>query len=570
MKREFNVPRDILSNPNFDNYIVQYEGNIIEQVSKEPNYYVVVVNDKYAIISVPKNVEPTEIVLKFSSIVYVKAAEMYTLQEISPLEASQANFLQLQLPLNLTGKGVTVGIIDTGIDYLNEEFMNSNGKTRIEYIWDQTLNDHVDDTKVPFGSVYTKDKIDEAIQAYKNGKSPYDIVPTKDEIGHGTNMAGIIGSTGKDPNLKGVVPECNFIVIKLVQDLSFKQQFDVDIPVFNITSIFAALEFLYRYYLRVNKPMVIYFPLGSNLGSHTGNDILEKYLETISSNSGIVIVTGAGNERNKRSHASGVIPTTDGLSVMEVDVDPKEKNLWLEIWVPSPNVMSVDIISPSGENSGTITALINSTEVYTFIFEKTSIRVNYYLPEEFTGDELIRIRFYNIQSGIWKIRLKGNYILDGTFNSWLIQEGIKHENTGFGGADPYNTITNPGNSEYVLTAAAYNQNNNNIVNYSGMAPIINFIDKINVAAGGVNALTVAPGNKTATVNGTSVSAAILAGACAMLFEWGIVNGNYPYMYSQSIKTFLARGTSKRIGDIYPNQQWGYGILNILTLFENMT
>ncbi|GAA0076450.1 hypothetical protein UT300005_08280 [Clostridium sp. CTA-5] len=570
MKRDVNVPRDILSNPNFDNYIVQYEGDIIKEVSKEPNYYVVVVNDKYAIISVPKDVEPTEILVKFSSIVYVKAAEMYTLQEISPLEASQANFLQLQLPLNLTGKGVNVGIIDTGIDYLSEEFMNSNGKTRIEYIWDQTINDHVDDAKVPFGSVYTKDKIDEAIQAYRNGKSPYDIVPTKDEIGHGTNMAGIIGSTGKNPNLKGVVPECNFIVIKLIQDISFKKQFNVDIPVFNITSIFAALEFLYRYYLRVNKPLVIYFPLGSNLGSHTGNDILEKYLETISSNSGIVIVTGAGNERNKRGHASGIIPTNDGLSIMEVDVDPKEKNLWLEIWIPSPNVMSVDIISPSGENSGTMTALINSTEVYTFIFEKTSIRVNYYLPEEFTGDELIRIRFYNIQSGIWKIRLKGNYVLDGNFNAWLFQGGIKQENTGFGGADPYNTITNPGNSEYVLTAASYNQNNNNIVNYSGMAPIINFIDKINVAAGGVNALTVAPDNKIATVNGTSVSAAILAGACAMLFEWGIVNGNYPYMYSQSIKTFLARGTSKRIGDIYPNQQWGYGILNILTMFENMT
>ena len=124
-------------------------------------------------------------------------------------------------------------------------------------------------------------------------------------------------------------------------------------------------------------------------------------------------------------------------------------------------------------------------------------------------------------------------------------------------SDPYGTITNPGTSDYIITVAAYNQNNNNIVNYSGMAFLDDYIDRIDVAAGGVNALTVAPNNKTAIVNGTSVSAAVVAGACAMLFQWGIVDGNDPYIYSQTIKAYLARGTIKRSGDIYPNPQWGY-------------
>lgn len=73
----------------------------------------------------------------------------------------------------------------------------------------------------------------------------------------------------------------------------------------------------------------------------------------------------------------------------------------------------------------------------------------------------------------------------------------------------------------------------------------------------------------AVVSGTSVSAAIVAGACAMLLEWGIVDGNYPKMYSESIRTFLHRGTMKRSGDIYPNAEWGYGMLNILLMFQNM-
>ena len=97
-----------------------------------------------------------------------------------------------------------------------------------------------------------------------------------------------------------------------------------------------------------------------------------------------------------------------------------------------------------------------------------------------------------------------------------------------------------------------------------------YVNIIDVAAGAVNAQAIAPGNKTTVVNGTSVSAAIVAGACALLFEWGITDKNDPFMYSQTVKTYLARGTIKRSGDIYPNPQWGYGILNILTLFKNIT
>ena len=73
---------------------------------------------------------------------------------------------------------------------------------------------------------------------------------------------------------------------------------DVEVPVFNITAIFAALQFLYEYALTNYKPMVIYFPLGSNLGNHKGNGILEQFIESISSSSGIVVVTGTGNQRN--------------------------------------------------------------------------------------------------------------------------------------------------------------------------------------------------------------------------------------------------------------------------------
>ncbi len=214
--------------------------------------------------------------------------------------------------------------------------------------------------------------------------------------------------------------------------------------------------------------------------------------------------------------------------------------------------------------------IINYTINHTFIFEKTSIRVNFYFPEEVTGDELIRIRFYNLQPGIWRIRIQANYISNGRFNAWIPQKGLTVGDTRFSFSDPFGTITNPGNSIYAITVAAYNQNNNNIVDFSGMAFLESYTDRIDVAAGGINALTVAPNNTTAVVSGTSVSAAVVSGVCAMLFQWGIVNGNEPNMYAQTIKAYLAKGAMARSGDITPNPYWGYGILNVPRIFENMT
>ncbi|WP_143315335.1 S8 family peptidase [Clostridium sp. HBUAS56017] len=571
MKRVNGTPSNIFYDVNYDHYVVQYQGNIQEDLSRFPDYYATIINNRYAIVSVKKDIEINITSPFFPTIVYVKPAEMYTLQQISPIEATQVNFLQLNLPLSLTGRGVNVAILDSGIDYLSPEFMDANGQTRIELIWDMTIpSENSSNTNTPhFGTVFSKEKIQDAINASREGKSPYDIVPTQDTLGHGTSMAGIIGASGKNPNLKGIAPECNFVVIKLIEDFSFEAQFDIEIPVFNVTVIFAALEFLNRYALSFFKPMAICFPLGTNLGSHDGNDIVSQYIDSISSNTGIVVITGAGNERAESEHTSGIIPETGVNKEIEIDVSPEQKDLWVEIWSDAPNILSVDIVSPSGENTGPIRALINVTETYTFLFEKTSMKINFYTPEENSGNELIRIRIYKLQPGIWRIRIIGEYILDGNFNAWIPQSGITVGGTRLMPSDIYGTLTNPGNTAFIITAAAYNQNNNNILNYSGVGFTGNNRIGITVAAGGVNAVTVAPNNSTTVVNGTSVSAAVVSGACALLLQWGIVDGNDPTMYSQTIKTYLARGTTKRAGDIYPNPQWGYGMLNILAMFQNM-
>ncbi|NFN94441.1 peptidase S8 [Clostridium botulinum] len=572
LRYKSNMPRDIFHNTDYKHYIVQYQGKINDEALQKEGYYIAIINDKYAIISTKKGKKINVDDPLFSDIVYIKGTETYTLEEISPIEASQVRNVQINLPLQLTGKGVVVGIIDTGIDYLSDEFMTLQGDTRIDCIWDQTITSDKDGEieLVPYGALYTKEKINEAIKNYNEGRSSYEIVPSIDEFGHGTSMSGIIGATGKNPELKGVAPDCKFVVVKLIEDYSNKAQFNAQVPIFNITAIFSALEFLYEYALRKSEPMVIYLPLGSNSGNHRGNGILPEYIESISNSRGIVVVTGAGNERDRGGHASGSILKVGEARNIELNVSPEQKYLWAEIWVAPPNIMTVDIVSPSGENTGVIPAIINLSEDYNFIFEKTSIKVDFYIPEENTGDELIRIDFFDLQPGIWKIKLIANMVLDGAYDIWIPQYGLSIGDTSLSPSDPFGTFTNPGDSTSIITAAAYNQNNNNIVNYSGMSFLDDYIDRVDIAAGGVNALTVAPNNKTKIVNGTSVAAAVVAGTCAILFEWGIIEGNDPYMYSQTIKTYLTRGTKKRPGDTYPNPEWGYGILDVLGIFSNMT
>lgn len=563
-----NAPPSIFGDSNYIHYIVEYQGDIVSDAKYSSTMYITVINNKYAIVSMPLKDPNDRYTLEnnpFPSIVYISRYYGYVLQSLSPIVAANINLTQIEPPFYLTGKGVMVGIIDTGIDYLNPEFMHEDGSSRILSIWDQTINSVDSLEYVPFGSIYSTDDINTAIKAKKEGKNPYDIVPSKDEVGHGTSMAGIVGAKGINPEVKGAAPDCDFVIVKLIEALALKKFLTPTVPIYDRTSIMLALNYLYQYTILVNRPMIILLPLGTTFGNHKGDGLLEDFINDISNNKGLAVITGSGNEADASGHTSGKIEKKGDFQDIQLYVSKEQNFLRLEIWIDKPNIMSIELISASGENSGIIPASLNQKQVNKFIFEKTMITVTYFLPDELSGDELIVIDMSYLQPGTWKLRLFGDYILDGTYNAWLLPKGITLGDTRFSSPCPYGTFTGPGSAEFIITVGSYNQNNYGIVNSSGMS-FLNDI-KIDLVAGGVNVKTTAPNNTTAIVNGTSASAAVVAGASALMFQWGIIDGNDPDMYSQKLRTYLTRGTSKRMNDLYPNPEWGYGVLDMIGVFK---
>ena len=577
--------KNIFVDIDYIHFMVQYEGTYKEPVNIR-GVYLTIIDESYAILSVNSSelvnyADVNELAKLINNrenksnfyVVYIQPAELYTLQEISAIEASGAYLLDEQKDLGLTGKGVVVGIIDTGIDYLNEEFMDDEGNTRINFIWDQTIDTNVTKgSRVPFGELYISDDINKAIAAKRNGENPYDIVPSKDVVGHGTSMAGIVGARGKNHEIKGIAPECEFAIIKLAQAISFKARngYGDDRIIYGSPVIFSAIGILEEYLKAQKKPLVVLLPLGTNSGNHKGEHMLDDYIQSITSNIGIALVSGTGNEAIENGHVSGIIQNKDEEEVIDVIIAKEQKDFFMEVWVDLPNIAEVSLISPSGQSTDFIQVALNVESGYAFTFEKTKAVIYYYIPERYSGDELIRIHFDSITPGIWRIALKLKLGEFATYNMWMMQKNLIWPGTRFSPSNPYGTVTIPGDSTFVITVAAYNQNNNNLLAYSGTAFKNDIEDKIDFAAGGVNTLTVRLNNTVRPISGTSLSAAIGAGACVLLFQWGIVDGNYPYMYTESIKTFLNRGTVRRKGDSYPNPHLGYGIINFYEIFDNMT
>ncbi|MDU4856835.1 MAG: S8 family peptidase, partial [Clostridioides difficile] len=331
----------------------------------------------------------------------------------------------------------------------------------------------------------------------------------------------------------------------------------------------SAVRYLGELAKELNMPLVIYLPLGTNTGGHDGTNELENILEAHGKKNGVVPVVGTGNQGDTQVHTESKFEKTGEVRSIEVKVGKSQMDLNFEIFFMRPDRVSIGIISPSGEILEKVDPKQSQLKNYKFLYEGTIVNINYFIPDENTGDEIIAIRMKNVIEGNWEFRLYGDYIVDGRYWSWLPQRELLDNDTRFFNPSQYTTLSIPGTSKGVITTAYYNQDNNSTVVSSGRGYTRDGRIKPDVATGAVNALVTKPGGGIATASGSSVATSILAGCCALILQWAIVDENMPNIRTQKMISYITRGAKMRPGDMYPNKEWGYGMLNVQSIFDSL-
>ena len=238
----------------------------------------------------------------------------------------------------------------------------------------------------------------------------------------------------------------------------------------------------------------------------------------------------------------------------------------MELWSNTPDVFSVSLISPSGEEVPRVTSGMRNLR-FDFLFEKTIVNVNFQSLDPYSGDQLIAIRMSEPTPGIWRLRVYGETVIDGIYNIWLPVTGFLSAGTVFLDSNPDITLTEPANTEIPITAAAYRPQNESIYIDSSRGYTRKGRIKPDLAAPGVEASTYGPGNTLTTMTGTSAAAAVTAGAAALMLEWGIVWERRLTMGTLEIKQLMIRGAARSLSQLYPNRIWGYGTLDLYAAFS---
>ena len=498
---------------------------------------------------------------------YIAIPKLFGLMDTSAVEATGALRLQRVRGTSLTGNGVIVGFIDTGIDYTNDIFKNVTGRTRILSIWDQSDQSGTHPQGIEFGSEYTREDIDRALQS----ENPYSIVPTKDTQGHGTFMAGVAcGSEDVENNFIGAANESQIAVVKLKKAKKYLRDFyliEENVQdVYQENDIMQAVTYLRNLSRRESKPLVLVLGLGTGSGQRSGGSALSQQLNDLGEMIGCCVVTCAGNEGNARLHYKGSVLNKEYEDV-ELRVGEGTNGFTMELWGNSPDIISVAFISPSGEMISRIPARVGQSDTVEFLLEKSKIDISYSLVEAGGGVELIFMRFIDPTPGVWIIRVYGNNILEGDYNIWLPIKQIIDKETYFLKPNPDITLTVPSTTQATITVAAYDNMTNALFTDSSRGFTRTNEIKPDITAPGVNVYGPGINNNYVRKSGTSVAAALVAGNCAQLMQWGIVEKNETQMKTNYIKNFLIRGAIRDRNIVYPSKEWGYGKVNVYEAFS---
>lgn len=484
---------------------------------------------------------------------------------------NQAGILPIQNypTLQLKGEGVLIGFLDSGIDYENAVFRNLDGSTRITAIWDQTEQSGTPPEGFAYGSEFSEERINAALAA----EDPRSLVPSGDESGHGTYAAGIAaGGANAEEQFLGAAPEASIAMVKLKQAKDYLRDYYFiprDAVCYQETDLMLGLKYLNDLADRLKMPLVICITVGTSMGGHIGTLPFPFLIEGYSTRANRITVIGTGNEADKRHHYYDTLESSTNSRTVELRVGENVSGFSLELWSDIPNVFSISMISPSGESTSRIPFRAGAGAEIDFLFEKTKVSVDYRLLVEKSTSELVFFRFQAPAPGIWKIIVEPLASIDGNFHMWLPLTEFLSGEVYFLEADPYYTLTSPANTDSPVIVSWYNGSTGALSQESGRGYTRSQRINPDITAPGVDVRGALPGGRFAARSGSCVSAAVTAGAVALMLEWLIYDQDVPGIDSYQIKSLLILGAVRPDIMEYPNREWGYGQLNLYNTFETM-
>lgn len=538
--------------------IVKYSGSLEE--IRQLGVQVDEMRNEYAILTVPESLIKT--VSAFPQIEYIEKPKRLFFVMDRAKAASCINVLQ-EPPQNLTGRGVLVAVLDSGIDYFHEDFRTEDGKTRIAALWDQGLN-----------RVFTAEEINRALDTGSREQART-LVPSFDAGGHGTAVAGIAAGNGREDRgaYRGIAYESELLIVKLgtAQAGGFPRT----------TELMRAVDFAVGKAVELGMPLAVNISFGNTYGSHDGTSLLETFLDDIGNYGKTTIVVGSGNEGASAGHVSGNLAGALTGEIMgnnmaenpaagssaarpQLSVAPYETNLSVQLWKAYTDQFKISLQTPSGEILGPLSERLGPLR---YRYRGTQILVYYGKPGPYSQAQEIYFDFVPdegnyVESGIWTFILEPQAVVEGRYDLWLPASGVLNTSTRFLTATPDTTLTIPSSSAKVITVGAYNSTYNSYADFSGRG----FTRRTNqvkpdIAAPGVGIMAPANGGGYQSVTGTSFAAPVVTGSAALMMQWGIISGNDPFLYGEKVKAYLHRGARQLPGlGEYPNPLVGYGVL----------
>lgn len=556
--------------------IVKYHGDLAERSSQVP-FVAEYLTGGYAIVFLnEKNL------VEFSNLEEVDYIEQptrlwYSLQEsraevcLNEIQKNANEIYENQTrsysgSQNLFGEGVLVAIIDSSVDYAHPDFRNPDGTTRILALWDQTIDSaqlnqeessfvYAPPKGFALGTLFTEEMINTALE--QGGKIEQQrIVPSVDLSGHGTHVAGIACGNGRVSNgrYRGVAPLSNMIVVKL------GDFYGVSFP--RTTRLMEAVDFVVGFAEELGMPVAVNLSFGNNYGSHTGNDLVAAFLDQAAGRWKSVICTGMGNEGNTGRHKEGILEQRRTEEI-EMAIGGGQESFNLQLWKNYEDAFMVEIISPRNER---MLLRNNENRVLYQEFADCVLAVNYGTPNPFQILQEVYIEWIPkaqvLESGIWKIQLYPEKIVQGRYDFWMPAGSYVQAQTRFLAPSAETTLTIPATTGRLISVGAYNGRTEQMAAFSGRGYTRNGLIKPDIVAPGVDIMSTAPNNSYSVRSGTSMAAPFATGGAALLMEYGIIRKNDPYLYGEKVKAYFREGARPLRGEMLPGNRQGFGAICI--------